>query len=133
MKLVILFIGVTLNIAITGLSANGQMVDLDRVGDSLATRLAVPMGTSDDLINDLIEYYVYVKKCLRRKNVKGSKERKLIQKLLKNNGPPHIKVQVTDKFLKKNYNLSAVEVDEIRDVLVDTKILWKNMRNITLE
>lgn len=133
MKLVILFIGVTLNIAITGLSAKGQMMDLDRVGDSLATRLAVPMGTSDDLINDLIEYYVYVKKCLRRKNFKGSKERKLIQKLLKNNGPPHIKVQVTDKFLKKNYNLSAVEVDEIRDVLVDTKILWKNMRNITLE
>lgn len=133
MKLVILVICVTVNIAITGPRATSPKMDVDIIGESLASRLTVPMGTSDDLINDLIEYYVYVKKCLRRKNVKGSKERKVVENLLKNNGPPHTKMVVNDKFLRENYNLSEVEVDEIRDILIDTRILWKKMKNITLE
>lgn len=132
MKTIILFTSITLNILVTEPRKCVREIDVVRHGESLATRLKVPMGSSDDLINDLIEYYVYVESCLKKKNLKNSRESKTIQTLLKNDGPPHIKVSVSDKFLKENYNISEVEVDEIKDILVDTKVLWKDMKNLTL-
>ena len=91
-----------------------------------------PMGSSDDLINDLIAYYVYIENCLVKKNAIESIQKTVIEDLKKTNGPPHTKVPVNEKFLKTHYNLSEVEFDEIHDVLSDTKVLWMNLRNLTL-
>lgn len=130
MKTIIFLTGLSLNVLITEPRRGPRKVDVVRLGESLCTRLKVPMGSSDDLINDLIDYYAYVENCQKR--VSCYKERTVIKTILENNGPPHIKVSVTNKFLKENYNISDVEVDEIQDILVDTKLLWRNMRNMTL-
>lgn len=131
MKTIIFVIGLTVIMLSTQSRIAIQKVDVVKMGESLSTRLKVPMGSSDDLINDLIAYYVYVENCLKKQNVHVP-ERKVIESLIKYGGPPHIKVSVNNKFLKEYYNLSEVEVDEVQEVLVDTKVLWKNMKNITI-
>lgn len=103
------------------------------VGANLTKRLTDhPVGTKEDLINDLTDYFIYLNTAFRVENKSHPKGKEMLQKLTAKGGPPFLKVTVKDEMLETKYEMGAVEIDHVKEVIEDIGKLWLYIKNNTL-
>lgn len=103
------------------------------VGANLTKRLTDhPCGTKEDLINDLTDYFIYLNTAFRVEIESHPNGKVMLQKLTARGGPPFLKVELKEELLETKYEMGAVEIDHVKDLLGDISKLWKDIKNGTL-